>query len=779
VKNKIGTNDMQMKLVAMLFVVCVGVLLQAELLDQTGAPYQEIVVSADAADTVKLAATELQKFTNEICNADLKIVTKATKSPVIYVGKSPELTSIGITANNLPGEGYRIETGEGFLAIIGRDYKGGAIIGPYNPYNLNQIYNTKLKLGMFGEAGTLTGVYEFLRKVGKMRFYMPGELGTVIHSVPNLTVPKLAFTGAPKTNHRFAWYSRFEYSPESALWAHRVGFGGAPPVIMMNSYCQFQRYRKSHPEYFALIDGKRAFDKEGVITGGGNLCLTNPDVIKQWGENIIAYFETHPDVDLFPLVPNDGLIKICECPNCQAELRPNAANNGKHSYYIWNFTRKVAALVAKRFPHKYVGCFAYEGYQMPPPEIKRMPNVAVMYCNWRSMLADPKEKAKFHKEIERWSKKVDRVYLWTWYLDHWMPWKGLPIIFTDTINDELKYLFKNPKYSGEFIESEGRGWGNYDDMATPGLQHLNLYVTARLYWEPNLDIDALINEYCHLFYGPAALPMKSFWLSAQKRHHKTVVEIPKCVPDDMFTTAVLAELNAFLKQASEATQKDSVYRKRVELIQKEFEIGNGRLTRIKKLGFQKLNLPLVNPQKTFEKIAPVKFLNKSGQKQDPPTWLYAGYDKQYLWLKFVCDEPKMETVKAVIKKNDTDFVWMDDSIEIFICPDETNREKCFQIVFNTNEAIFDIEVIPHAPNIVKWNSDSKVHVTKEKNRWVAEIRIPFFNLGIADSSFAGNLAANFYRNRIDGKVMARSCWSPTGEFSHYVPEKFGILILDK
>ena len=770
---------MKAKLLSIIFMT-VGVLsLQAALLDETGRPYQEIVVAPDAADTVKLAATELQKFTNEICKANLKIVNKATKSPVIYVGKSPELTKIGITADKLPSEGYQIQTGKGFLAIIGRDYKGGAVIGPRNPWNRNEVYNTTLKLGMFGEAGTLTGVYEFLRKVGNMRFYMPGELGTVVTPAPNLTVPKLALSGAPRVNYRYPWYSRFEYSPESALWAHRVGFGGKSPVVIMHSYCRFQKYRKSHPEYFAIIDGKRAFDKEGVIMGGGNLCLTNQDAVKQWSENIIDYFKTHPNMDVYPLVPNDGLIKICECPNCQAELRPDAGETGKYSYYIWNFTRKVAALVAKQFPHKYVGCLAYEAYRKPPVEIQTMPNVAVMFCNHRSLLANPDEKADLHKEIETWSKKVDRIYLWNWYLDHWMPWKGLPIVFTDTINDELKYMFKNPKYSGEFIESEGQGWGNSDCLTTPGLQHLNLYVTGRLYWEPDLDLDALVNEYCHLFYGPASIPMKSFWLSAQKRHHKIVSENLQAKPDDMFTPAVLAKLNASLKQASDATQANSVYRKRVELIQKEFNIGSGRLTRVRKLGFKKLNLPVINTKKPFEKIKPVKFLDKSGKKYDPETWLCAGYDKQYLWFKFICNEPKMENIKAKIKGNDTDWVWLDDSIEIFICPDETNRKKCYQVVFNTNGAVYDVEVRFHASNNVKWNSDSKVHVTKEKNRWVAEIRIPFANLGIADSSFTGNLAANFYRNRIEGKTLTRCGWSPTGEFKNYVPEKFGILILEK
>ena len=323
-----------------------------------------------------------------------------------------------MTTDFLPVEGYVMRTGKGFLALYGRDYDGPPLLGEQNPWRSVEAYNPKLKLCAFGEAGTLTAVYEFLQQVAGIRFYLPGELGTVVPPVSDLRVSTLNVVAAPRTNYRYPWFSMFEYSPESALWAKRIGFGGKAPVRITHNYRIFQRFRESHPEYFALAGGKRAFKSECVADGEGHLCLTNPEVIPQGAEIIIDHFRKHPLDEVYPLCPEDGLTRICECSQCASELRSNMPEEGKFSFHIWNFTAKVAAKVAKVFPDKYVGCIAYEKYRIPPKELGEMPNVAVMFCNARSSLANPQTMEKLHKEFDAWSQKVSRIYLWNWYLDH-------------------------------------------------------------------------------------------------------------------------------------------------------------------------------------------------------------------------------------------------------------------------------------------------------------------------------------------------------------------------
>ncbi len=752
--------------------------LSGAVVDRAGNTYREIVVSATAPDSVQLAAREFQKFMADICGAELKIVQKSELGPVIYIGESEGLKEKGITAEGIPSEGYIIKTVGSDLVIIGSDYAGKPLLGIRNPWRGMEAYNPQLKLCAFGDAGTLTGVYEFLRQVCGVRFYMPGDLGTVLPKTDKLVIPELNISGKPQVEYRYPWFSMFELSPESALWARRVGFGGRAPVMIIHSYDFFLKYRETNPEYFALVNGKRAFGNECVADGKGHLCLTNPAVIQRWTDDIISYFEANPQMDIYPLGPNDGLTRICECPNCSAELRPDEPETGRFSYHIWNFTAKVAALVAKRFPDKYVGNIAYEKYRKPPVEIEKMPNVAVMFCNARSALANPEQAAAIHSEIEAWSEKVDRVYLWSWYLDHWLPWTGLPVVYTDTIERELKYLFKNPKYHGEFIEAEGQN-GSHNQLATPGLEHLNLYVTARIYWEPESKAADIVDEYCKLFYGPAEAEMKSFWNKAQETREQAFIKNSKVTPDIVFTPNVLSELGELLKKGIAKTEEGTPYRKRVQLIQKEFNTGAQRLTRLSDAGERKLNLTQLQNIGDLDKIKPVIFSGKNGEAYAPATWMYAGYDRHNLYFRFLCFEPEMDTLKVKITAPDDGRIWEDDSIELFICSDETKREKCFHLIANANGVLFDGTKVTAAHTDATWNSNATVKAVKQKKRWMVDIAIPFSSIGIIDPFFTGNLAANFYRNRAAGGELSGSSWAPTGVYYHFIPEKFGIIELKK
>ena len=54
---------------------------------------------------------------------------------------------------------------------------------------------------------------------------------------------------------------------------------------------------------------------------------------------------------------------------------------------------------------------------------------------------------------------------------------------------------------------------NMPIMARPWISHLMLYIHSKLCWNRDLDIQATMNEYFELFYGPARAEMKEWmWL---------------------------------------------------------------------------------------------------------------------------------------------------------------------------------------------------------------------------------------------------------------------------
>src|SRR5690606_10870314 len=55
-------------------------------------------------------------------------------------------------------------------------------------------------------------------------------------------------------------------------------------------------------------------------------------------------------------------------------------------------------------------------------------------------------------------------------------------------------------------------WGPMNErghgLHSPGVNHLNAFITARMYWDINADVDAMLDTYYQQYYGPSAAPMK-------------------------------------------------------------------------------------------------------------------------------------------------------------------------------------------------------------------------------------------------------------------------------
>jgi hypothetical protein len=462
-------------------------LLQAGAFKQDdGQPYAEIVVAPDAPDMTKLAAREFQTFVKAVTGQELPLATDGVgsgKSPAVYIGASAALKRLGIDADGLKPEGYRIVVRPGVLAIVGRDYGGPPLQAEQNPWRLYDLYNSALKLNALGEAGTLYGVYAFLERVCGVRFYMPGELGTVLNPRAEVKVPQFVLERAPTFTYRYPWLCFLEDGPEEALWFRRAGFGGTAPVVITHNFDAMYRHRDAHPEFFALVDGVRDCQPGGsksAVIGACNLCLSNEQMIRQFAADICDYFDKHPEQQFFPVGPPDGMTRICEEPRCQGQIDSEAPENGKYSNYVWGFIAKLASEVAKRHPDKFVGCFAYERYNRPPTRIAKLPpNVAVMICKQRRMFVLPAEEKRVLADVAAWKEKASAVYYWDYYIfDSWLPWRGLPVLYSQTIEKDFRWMQAHG-IRGEFIEAEGEAGEGVKRMHRPATQHLNLYLTAR------------------------------------------------------------------------------------------------------------------------------------------------------------------------------------------------------------------------------------------------------------------------------------------------------------
>ena len=175
---------------------------------QDGTPNASIVVAPNAPNTVTRAATELRNTIKRSTGAELPILVgeRPTAGHSVFLGESAFTRELGISVQGVKPDGYRWQTGPDWLVIVGRDHGGGVVHGMRNPWNPHEVYNHELKLGAFGEAGTLYGAYHFLERFLGVRWYMPGDLGTVIPRHRSVSIPFLNVTQEPDFEYRYSWF---------------------------------------------------------------------------------------------------------------------------------------------------------------------------------------------------------------------------------------------------------------------------------------------------------------------------------------------------------------------------------------------------------------------------------------------------------------------------------------------------------------------------------------------------------------------------------------------
>jgi hypothetical protein len=79
-------------------------------------------------------------------------------------------------------------------------------------------------------------------------------------------------------------------------------------------------------------------------------------------------------------------------------------------------------------------------------------------------------------------------------------------------------------------------------------QGLNLYIADRLFWDLDADVDILMEEFFTKYYGPAAEPMRNYWLAIERMY-----ATERAGYDPLFrigeNPANWAELEGYLQQA--------------------------------------------------------------------------------------------------------------------------------------------------------------------------------------------------------------------------------------
>ena len=348
--------------------------------------------------------------------------------------------------------------------------------------------------------GVLYAVYQFLEEFVGIRFLTADH--THIPDAAALKIPCGSYTYAPPFSFRWSYYR--ENSENPAFAAKRKvntvtdaeNLGGKTQQQLINhsfhALVPYGTYGENHPEYYALVEGKRDTNTHG---GGPQLCVTNPEVIEVAAETGIQQLTDRPEATNISVSQADTAA-YCRCETCEVL---NEAEDSPMGSQL-TFVNAVAERIEQAHPHVKVGTLAYWYTRKPPKTVTPRHNVQIQLCSIECCTLhaidnpDCEQNRAFCQDTNEWGKICDDIWIWN-YNTNFRAY-DLPFPNLRSIAPNVRYFLRN-NAKGVFMQANGNGLtGEFSDLRN--------YLISHLIWNPHLDDDALLNEFVNLHYEAAA-----------------------------------------------------------------------------------------------------------------------------------------------------------------------------------------------------------------------------------------------------------------------------------
>lgn len=425
---------------------------------QDGQPTAVIVQQAANPLPWREATLEFQTVIRRASGATLRIVTieELTGIPDHYVriliGPGPLTESLGIDADGLPSETYRVASIGNHLVLTGSQ-----------------------------PDAVMWAVSDFLDRQLGVRWLWPGEIGTFVPSAATVVLPQLDKTDQPSLEQRILRTGKFA-PPEAEQWKRRHMLGSRSSMATGHAFTKWwERYSAEHPEYFAAPpQGRQQMPPDRVKLDIGNPVVDDA-IIREWREAGTP--------DFWNVSPNDGT-GFCVSEACMAMDMPETRDADR----IW---RGEAPLTARyvRFwnrlldkmrvynPRVTLSSYAYSAYREPPPNGMKVGESMVL-----GFVHTYREDA--YEGWKGWSDAGARLLLRP---NWWHTGAVAPFLSLHDSGAFFAYARDHGMYGFDFDSVHGY-WGT---------QGPNYYLIARMSARPDLSVEEVIAEYTSAFGGAA------------------------------------------------------------------------------------------------------------------------------------------------------------------------------------------------------------------------------------------------------------------------------------
>jgi hypothetical protein len=426
-------------------------------------PQASIVIAADASTQVKTAAGVLQKYIKQSTGANLPIVTGQPAGNAIYVGANRILGN-RVSLSGVDEDGYILQ---------GLDAKSFAITGG-------------------SDDGTEFGVYEFLERYVGVRWLLPTDVGTRVPAHSDLDIPATKVAQNPVYLSRQVSPIDISQNNSLGLWGRFNRLKGRVS-IEHNLYKMFSpdKYASSNPDFYPMVNNKRYIPTSNRDqTWQPN--LSDDKTVDVACSQIMDYFKQNSNAQSYSLSINDSR-------NFDESDQSKRRRNGKTNYLgmedvsddYFTWANAIVQRVSKQYPGKTFGTLAYNNLAEAPDKVKLEPNIVPFITYERMRWGLPALYQQGQRITAQWAQVAANI---GWYdYDYGAPYL-VPRVWFHLMKDYLSWGAKNKVryYYAELYPNWGEG--------------PKAWVMSKLLWNPDQDVDALLNDWYVNAVGTAAAP---------------------------------------------------------------------------------------------------------------------------------------------------------------------------------------------------------------------------------------------------------------------------------
>jgi len=426
------------------------------------------------------AASLLSEYVQKATGADLRCrhhqdPDEGDEAVRIHVGASPYVEATASGLEGLDEDGYVIQTPDALNLVVA---------GPTR-------------------WGTEHGVSEFLERFTGVRWLLPGPRGEHVPQLEELVIPVVDIRQEPAfldrsqpgltTDDHQDWGRRLRLRQRHVGSSHHLT-AVFPP----------DRYRDEHPEFYPMVGGRR------LLAAGWKWhpCFSAPGAAEEASRNIREHFRQHPEETTYSIAVNDGAA-VCESevgPPAWGNPNNNWLGNRHVSEHFFRWANRVAELVCDEFPDKWLGCLGYTNVFQAPSEVSVHPRIIVYHTYDRHKWIHPELERDGQRLAEAWRAACGNM---AWYDYNFGATFMAPRVYFHHMGEYHRY--------GRDIGIMGINGESCHNWA----EAPKYYLMARLYWDPDVDVDTVLAEWYELAVGPEAAPLLARYYSLWERFWTT------------------------------------------------------------------------------------------------------------------------------------------------------------------------------------------------------------------------------------------------------------------